>query len=308
VRNDHSLHTAQRPPSSQVHPPWWRGWLPWAGVAAVLFIPWSSMTWSEAGIMLGVAGLWGAALYALAWWCTPSDLHRSRAAAPTNDTSLPPLSTGGTFAEQLSGSLLLGTPLAAGLTFASLWGLGWFERDWLSGLTASEMGLMMGVAALATSALLAASQAMQLRGRTHSFSHTWAAGLGAGIGAIAYALDGFLLAQFPDLRQSSRSVFDHLAAHPLWVDHQPTIAAYMVFFAIALGLQNWRWLLNPYRENRLQVGAIVAAGFIGWLASMFFGVPRPYAVVWAVAITTAAQLAAPWQPGGNVRNVDVKTA
>jgi hypothetical protein len=41
---------------------------------------------------------------------------------------------------------------------------------------------------------------------------------------------------------------------------------------------------------------------------MFFGVPRPYAVVWAVAITAGAQLAAPWQPDGNVRKVHVKTA
>jgi serine/threonine protein kinase len=302
ARNTHSLNAA-RSATPQPHAPWWRGWLPWLALAALLFIPWSSMSWSEAGIMLSVAGLWGGALYALAWWCTPVNAQRSLTATAT----LPPLNADGTFAEQLSGSLLLGAPLSAGLAVAGLWGFGWFEKDWLQG-SPSEIALLMGVAALATSTVLAASQAMQRRGQAFSYPSTWAAGLGAGVGAAAYALDGFLMAQFPDLRQSSRSAFDHLAAHPLWVDHQPTIVAYMVFFAITFGLQNWRKLLDPYRDSRLMVGAIVTAGFVGWMASMLFGVPRPYAVVWAVAITTAAQLAAPWQPGGNVRKVDVKTA
>jgi len=131
--------------------------------------------------------------------------------------------------------------------------------------------------------------------------------LGAVVGVAAYALDGFLFAEFPDLRDASTSVFNHVGAHPLWMNHQPTIVSYMVFFAALLGLQNWRTLLDPYREHRLRITPIVAAGFIGGIVSMFFGVPRPYAVVWAVAITTSAQLAAPWQPGGN-RQVDAKTA
>ena len=297
---------APRPLTPKPRGPWWRGWLPWAGVAAVLFVPWSQMSWNEIGIVSCVAGLWGAGLYAIAWWCTPVD-QRGWSGGPAGRSALPAVHGGVSFAEQLSGSLLLGTLLAGVLTLAGLMGLSWLDPHSVRGLPGSAVGLMIGVSAIATAALLAAGQAPVLG---HELLRTRAgiAGLGGGVGALAFALSGFLLAEFPDLGDSSHSVFEHVGAHRLWVDHQPTIVSYMVFFAALLGLQNWRKLLNPLREQRLRIGAIAAAGFMGWLVSMFFGVPRPYAVVWAVAITTGAQLAAPWQPRGIARHTDAKTA
>jgi hypothetical protein len=293
----------QPPPRPTAVGPVWRGWLPWLALLVALWVPWTGKSWNAIGESLAVIGVWWGLLYAVAWWCTPA-----RSVRLTGGAIRLPDSAELTFAEQLSGSLVLGTTLAAALTLACLWGMNWFDANWLGKPSPSVVGLMALTSALSTAALLSVGQTLNRGGARFAHPSSLTATIGAGVGTAAYALDQFLWAEFPDLKEASSSVFRHLGAQPLWNDFQPTLVAYVVFFAASLGLQNWRKLLDPYRLQRLRFWSIAYSGIWGWLVSLCFGVPRPYAVVWAVTITAAAQLAAPWRPGGKLGNVDTRPA
>lgn len=274
----------------------WTSWLPWALLVFVLFVPWTSLAWRDIGEILAMLGLWTVLLYGLAWWCNPAALDRV-ANLFGRRKGEEQLTVHRSLVEQISCSLLLGAVLAPGLTLTTLWSMDRIDPGWLGKVNPGLLGFMASVSAVLAIVLLVYGQLLHAVSNPMLVSRSVLFALGAGSGGIAYALDDFLWVDFPYLEAASKSMFNKLGVHPLWVNHQPSLLAYMVFFAGLLGLQNWRKMLHPYRSQRLRFWSVVYAGILGWLISLLFGVPRPYAVVWAVTITTTVQLAAPWYAG-----------
>lgn len=299
--------TQPKPPTISRSTSGWTGWLPWALLVFALFVPWTSLAWRDIGEILAMLGLWTALLYGLAWWCNPTALNRA-AGLFGRKQGEEQLTVDCSLAEQISCSLLLGVVLAVGLTLTTLWSMHRIDADWLGKLNPGLLGFMACVSALLVTVLLIYGQLLHAASHRGSVSRSVLFALGAGSGGVAFALDDFMWVDFPYLEEASGSLFDKLGVHPLWVDHQPSLLAYMVFFAGLLGLQNWRKLLHPYRSQRLRFWSVVYAGILGWLISLLFGVPRPYAVVWAVTISTSVQLAAPWYAGAKTHSMRFQQA
>jgi len=209
--------------------------------------------------------------------------------------------TGGTslavshsFPEQLAMSWLVSALAAASLTVAGWQGLGMFDGAWLR--LAPQDILHVGLVTFCgATALVTMTQVLSHWTRTVKHSSWIAAAVGAGVGFVAAGMDEFLMVKgFTGLDR--HTVLREVGPFALWQNGGPTAAAYVIFFAVTFALQDWAKCLKPRRSSRWQFGAVAWAGLIGFLASLFFGVPQPFAILWAVLICLAAQLAAPWQP------------
>ncbi|MDZ4684053.1 MAG: serine/threonine-protein kinase [Planctomycetaceae bacterium] len=211
--------------------------------------------------------------------------------SPTSGTSL---AVSHSFPEQLAMSWLVSALAAASLTVAGWQGLGMFDSSWLR--LASQDILHVGLVAFCgATGLVTMSQLLSQRGRAVTHPSWVASAVGAGVGFFAAGLDEFLMVKgFAGL--NSHTVLREVGPFALWQNGGPTPAAYVIYFATTFVFQDWAKWLNPRRTSRWQFGAVAWAGLIGFLASLFFGVPQPFAVLWAVMISLTAQLAAPWQP------------
>jgi hypothetical protein len=198
------------------------------------------------------------------------------------------------FSEQLSMSTLV-SALASGLLTSAAWlGLGQFDDSWLRLLPQDLLHIGL-VGFGGSTALVAMSQGLARRGRVLTNPSWMSAVVGAGVGLAAAGLDQFLMVRGFS-RVDTHTVFDAIGPWALWQNGHATPAAYVMFFAVTFALQDWAKALAPQRAERWRFGVVAWAGLIGFLASLFFGVPKPFAVLWAVMISLTAQLAAPWQP------------
>ena len=118
---------------------------------------------------------------------------------------------------------------------------------------------------------------------------------GVGVGSLAYLLDQFLLADFSRRAYFERSAVRYVGIHPLTLDGvNPTWLGYVVFFGLMLFLHRWWIDMNPQRLRRLGLWRLFTAGTAAWLVSMIFSFPQGDAILWAVTISAAVQLASPW--------------
>jgi len=267
------------------------GWLPWV---VVVLLAYPMLRGGIEGpprlVLIGV--LLGAFFVA-------RSLVRHRSLSPSQDLPRQPEAVSGSVAEQLATSWLVGA-LAAGLLTVAAWqGLGMLEPAWqqLALQDVLHLGL---VSALGTLTIVTAAQISPLHGAWSLQHRGIAAGLGTGVGLGAGYLDQFLMVRGfsqPDLH----TVFREVGPFALWHNGHPTLAAYAIFFGLTFALLDWTTWLNPRRTERWRFGLVAWAALIGFLVSLFFGVPRPFAVLWAVIITLSTQLAAPWQPAARER-------
>jgi hypothetical protein len=209
-------------------------------------------------------------------------------------TGLPgPTATAGSFAEQLATSWLVAAFSAALLTVGLWLGLGQLEPAWRE--LAPQDIVHLGLVAILGAVAIVSGQQLSLPDGKHVLQHRGlTAGLGAGVGVAAAGLDEFLLVRGFS-RPDVHTVFRELGPFGLWHNGHPTIAAYVLFFALTFALLDWSKWLDPLRHRRWRFGPVAWAGLIGFLVSLFFGVPRPFAVLWAAVIVLSAQLAAPWR-------------
>lgn len=109
-----------------------------------------------------------------------------------------------------------------------------------------------------------------------------------------------LLAEFLEVRDAlfgpSRPLFRSIGVHPVEANGQPTVMAYMLFFAGALWLQSWEKVLHRERRYRLRLGPVAWAAVFGGVGASLCGLPVPYGVLWMMTINASAQIAAPWEP------------
>lgn len=124
--------------------------------------------------------------------------------------------------------------------------------------------------------------------------------VGAAVGACIYQFSQWL---FVDLgpNMHTRNVFPGLVHHVgpfamVTSSHQPTLAAFVAFFASLFTLRRWWWHADSFRSKRFRIGSVGLTALVAWIIPAAF----PFDQFWAVSLATAAsiavQLSSPWIP------------
>jgi predicted Ser/Thr protein kinase len=122
--------------------------------------------------------------------------------------------------------------------------------------------------------------------------------LGAAVGVAAFGVDDALMVDLP-----VRGMMDPVAAQ---ISHQnflpvsmsfgdaSRLIGYVVFFSVLMVVRRWWFHVDSYRPHRIRVTSVFWTAAAAWLLSMTTHFPAEWAVLWAIATSTTAQLAAVW--------------
>lgn len=287
---------------------WGRLW-PWLVLGLLVFVPWQTMSWGDIGVAAGMIALWGG-LFAALDYLTVGQRSAHSAAVASLPLSVPQSRVSRW--ERIAAATLLGCVSAALLTVLGLFTWMQFEPR-LSVLQPNDIAWLTLAACLGTVAVVTVFEGFQRVSTSTAPAGQWVAISwvialsGLVLGAVVGELDEFLAVR-DAVSGPARPAIDQLGSHRLAMDGHVTTAAYMLFFAASLWLQKWDQLLDPCRKVRLRLGPVAWAALIGYLGSVFSGIPVQYAVLWSTAITAAAQVAAPWDPTGSVQRVPLDSA
>ncbi|MBS0205047.1 MAG: serine/threonine protein kinase [Planctomycetes bacterium] len=191
-------------------------------------------------------------------------------------------------------SLTVGSVSAALVSVGTLLSTEFFQRS-PRAPSPEFLTLFVSTSLAATWLVLLGGQLRQRVRWMEKKPRTVSLGIGAMIGMLAYGLDQYLLAGFDGYATRYSPAFRSLGVHPL-VDSSmnPTMLGYVIFFGGLVFLQSWWFDTSRHRSRQLGLGQLVAAGIAGWLMTVIFAFPQWPAVLWAVTISAAAQLATPW--------------
>ncbi|MBI1346871.1 protein kinase [bacterium] len=288
------------PPSVKTQAPkrtgvqaWWL-WLP---VVFLVFVPWNRMSQGDALELVGIIGPLSAVLIGLWYFSQP----------PSADLSLSHQIRGNpqvTLMEQIGTSWMMAQLAAVLLTLVAYVGLAQVRQRF--GMW--QLNELLWMAAISSLGSIAVVTVFQLA-RTphgHAIPAPW-------LMVIAGLLVGWgcgQLGDFLEIRDGSphRPLFLYIGPHALRDGAEPTVAAYMTFFAVALWFPNWMKDLEPQRPYRLRFSPILWSMGFALLIAPMIGIPREVATLWAGVVSASAQLAAPWQLPMSSRPVTVEAA
>lgn len=286
------VHDPPGAPSRSAQPQLGIMWLVLAVVVlGSLFGPWK--TWAE------VAG-WVICVGGITLLIQRSRNHRS------SEVKLPPANRTSDFApvpvsSDWPGVLAHGALAAACFAAASMFvPLLIFQKvEWDLFQSPEQQVFFVAVAVLGTWIALA--------GRWLSQRSPWAvlhprlfyAGCGLVLATLAFYLDHYLMTTVGlDRRNFDRALFDHVGAHPLAEANEPMWLGYVVFFSGLFGLLGKRLIKiqDIGRPQRWRWWHPIVAALSAWLWVHLFVFPQTTGILWAAAIVSATQLAAPWRP------------
>jgi len=121
---------------------------------------------------------------------------------------------------------------------------------------------------------------------------------GVCVGVAAFATDESLLVDLP-----VRSVMDpvatqisnqHFLPFTMSFGDASRLVGYVVFFAVLMLVRRWWFHVDSYRPHRIRVMSVFWTAVAAWLLSLVTHFPAEWAVLWAIAMSTTAQLAAVW--------------
>jgi UDP-N-acetylmuramyl pentapeptide phosphotransferase/UDP-N-acetylglucosamine-1-phosphate transferase len=124
--------------------------------------------------------------------------------------------------------------------------------------------------------------------------------IGLGVGAVAFALQRFLM--FGDvrlLRAEGTGIFNGGRLGQITiVDSQglPTMAGYMMFFALLFVARRWWWQADSFRSARFRISSTLVSLFLGFILTAVLPFPNNLGATWALAISAVVQLSAGWTP------------
>lgn len=123
-------------------------------------------------------------------------------------------------------------------------------------------------------------------------------GAGICVGFLAYGMDQALLMNLTRLDDlGSAGLFVSVGKHSLTdLQHQPTLAAYVVFFAGLFGLRRWWWHADSFRSRRLKISTALLTLLLGYGLTTVFAFPNVWGMMWALAISAVVQLSSVWTP------------
>lgn len=119
------------------------------------------------------------------------------------------------------------------------------------------------------------------------------AGVGAGVGAVAYALNNFLM--LPLDQGLTRDIDASTLPQALYAsDGVPTASALMGHFAMLFAALRWWKPVDPLRRTRLSLWSVAVAVVVEWAVHQVLPIPQPAGMLMAGGIAIAVQMSAPW--------------
>ena len=118
------------------------------------------------------------------------------------------------------------------------------------------------------------------------------AGVGAGIGFLAFVTGEFLMIQFDETLV--RDVTSTSLSPNLYSGGHPTMSAFVTHFALLFVLLRWWKPVDPLRRKRLSLWSITVAVGAGWAVHQLIPITGAIGIVAAGGIAIAVQLSAPW--------------
>lgn len=123
--------------------------------------------------------------------------------------------------------------------------------------------------------------------------------LGAGVGACAFWAHDLLLVDSVSAGDNALrpAMFQQIGYQSLATDLlTPTLAGYVVFFALLFGLRRWWWRIDSFRVKHFSIGSALVTALLGFFIPAFFAFPQNWGMAWAGAISLVVQLSSGWIP------------
>ncbi len=164
--------------------------------------------------------------------------------------------------------------------------------------TPTEATLFAIVTALGAWAAIIPAKMWEGRGGDGFLRRMITALLGAAVGVAAFGVDESLMVDLP-VRGMMDPVATHLASQTvvpvsLSFGDASRLIGYVVFFAVLMGVRRWWFHVDSYRPRRIRVTSVFWTAAAAFLLSVTTHFPAEWAVLWAVATSATAQLAAVW--------------
>ena len=119
------------------------------------------------------------------------------------------------------------------------------------------------------------------------------AGVGAGVGVTAYALNEFLMiGMTSDLGFYSST--NEMPQALYKGDGVPRASAMMAHFALLFAAVRWWKPVDPIRSTRLSLWYVALTVVAAWAVNQVLPIPQPYGMMMAGGIAIAIQMSAPW--------------
>jgi hypothetical protein len=169
-----------------------------------------------------------------------------------------------------------------------------FERELLS--SPGGLGLFGFTTIIGSWAVLMAAKLLEGTSAGSRQRRLIQTALGAAVGAGAWWLHDMLLVDLA-YRNTFPGIVDHwgkfelLTKSPIW---QPSLAGYVLFFAVLFGIRRWWWLADAFRAKRFRLGSVVFSGLVAFFIPAAFVFQQNWGLLWGVAISVVVQLSAPW--------------
>ncbi|WP_310821192.1 serine/threonine-protein kinase [Stratiformator vulcanicus] len=125
------------------------------------------------------------------------------------------------------------------------------------------------------------------------------AGAGVLVGLFAFAMNDWLMVSPERIGEPDallRNLHDVSPGLQMKDGIAPTAFAYASFFALLFGVRRWWRHVDSYRRYRFNISTVLVTAGVGWLLTLFVYFPHDLGPLWAAAIATIAQVAAPWTP------------
>ena len=118
------------------------------------------------------------------------------------------------------------------------------------------------------------------------------AGLGTGVGYVAYMLGDYLMFLPPP--GIEREIDLSPLPNALYPDGNPGSVAFMAHFALLFAAIRWWRPVDPLRRTRLSLWNVACIAVVSWIVHQLVPIPQPYGMLIAGGMAIAVQLSATW--------------
>ena len=119
------------------------------------------------------------------------------------------------------------------------------------------------------------------------------AGIGAGVGVVAYSAHQYLLLPLDTGLDREISAFE-LPQALYRADGLPRASALMAHFALLFAIVRWWKPVDPLRRTRLSLWNVAVVVVTAWAVHQLIPIPQPYGMMMAGGMAIAVQMSAPW--------------
>lgn len=163
--------------------------------------------------------------------------------------------------------------------------------------TPTEATLFAIVTALGAWAAILPAKLWEGRGGDGTLRRIMTGIAGALVGLAAYGTDDSLMVDLPV--RGYEQISSQVAGSeflPVSLSHGDAsrLVGYMIFFSVLLVVRRWWYHVDSFRPHRVRMMSVFWTATAAWLLSLATGFPAEWAVLWAIATSTTAQLAAVW--------------